>query len=412
MKIKVKSFEAWKFIMISLVFLSYCTCIMPGKYAQAIYENYLDNGIFGMAFFFVLVGFGIGTHYYKKFVNLTREDYLGFLGKKLGILYPLYIVMQTLFLIVALSSHPASQEIKTLIIKYIISIPMLQSLLPGCYQALNPVSWFVSEIFLIYLLAPVLGMLAARMKRDLKKSGLVMAGLIMVYGITAGPVASGMGLEKDMPYLLPMNLLSFCIGVWLANFRLNIRIETDRAAGRNLLTCAEIVVIAVAVFIYLETVGKYSSFSAALLRLLIYILIVFVFSYDGGIISNLFISLPFGILSSMVFDFYLIQYFVIRYIGTAIQKRLGSSSKGIIISVVLTYVICWCAVLVIKIIRKAYRKLRYRVSSFAGDLGAEGVVDDYLDDGYEELDMSNVNTENYDRSRLDSMAIEVPDVDE
>ena len=55
MKVKAKSFEAWKVIMITLVFLSYCVGMMPGEKAQAVYDKYLDNGIFGMAFFFVLV---------------------------------------------------------------------------------------------------------------------------------------------------------------------------------------------------------------------------------------------------------------------------------------------------------------------------------------------------------------------
>ena len=194
MKVKAKSFEAWKVIMITLVFLSYCVGMMPGEKAQAVYDKYLDNGIFGMAFFFVLVGFGIGIHYHKKFINLNKKNYLEFLGKKLGILYPLYMIMQTVFLILALCSHPGSQEIKTLIVKYIISIPMLQTMIPkaGYYMALNPVSWFVSAIFLIYLLAPVIGMLAARMKRDLKRSGLVIAGLIVVYIIVAGPLADAM----------------------------------------------------------------------------------------------------------------------------------------------------------------------------------------------------------------------------
>ena len=101
MKVKAKSFEAWKVIMITLVFLSYCVGMMPGEKAQAVYDKYLDNGIFGMAFFFVLVGFGIGIHYHKKFINLNKKNYLEFLGKKLGILYPLYMIMQTVFLILA-----------------------------------------------------------------------------------------------------------------------------------------------------------------------------------------------------------------------------------------------------------------------------------------------------------------------
>lgn len=413
MKVKAKSFEAWKVIMITLVFLSYCVGMMPGEKAQAVYDKYLDNGIFGMAFFFVLVGFGIGIHYHKKFINLNKKNYLEFLGKKLGILYPLYMIMQTVFLILALCSHPGSQEIKTLIVKYIISIPMLQAMIPkaGYYMALNPVSWFVSAIFLIYLLAPVIGMLAARMKRDLKRSGLVIVGLIVVYIIVAGPLADAMVLKQDMPYLFLMNLILFCIGVWLANFRLNIRIETDRSAGRNLLTGAELVVLVAAVLIYLGTVGKY-GIPTALLRLLLYVLIVMVFSYDGGMISHIFTLSPFGILSSMVFDFYLTQYFVIRYIGTPIQKRFGDSGKDIVISIILAYIINWCIVLVIKVIKKIYRKLRYRVSSFAGDLGTDGVVDDYLDDGYEEIDQTNINTEAYDRSRLDPMAVEITETED
>ena len=70
-----------------------------GEKAQAVYDKYLDNGIFGMAFFFVLVGFGIGIHYHKKFINLNKKNYLEFLGKKLGNLYPLKMIMQTEFLI-------------------------------------------------------------------------------------------------------------------------------------------------------------------------------------------------------------------------------------------------------------------------------------------------------------------------
>ena len=37
MKVKAKSFEAWKVIMITLVFLSYCVGMMPGEKAQAVY---------------------------------------------------------------------------------------------------------------------------------------------------------------------------------------------------------------------------------------------------------------------------------------------------------------------------------------------------------------------------------------
>lgn len=80
--------------------------------AQAVYDKYLDNGIFGMAFFFVLVGFGIGIHYHKKFINLNKKNYLEFLGKKLGILYPLYMIMQTVFLILALCTIPVHRKLK------------------------------------------------------------------------------------------------------------------------------------------------------------------------------------------------------------------------------------------------------------------------------------------------------------
>lgn len=371
MKIRVKSFEAWRFFMISTVFISHCTFVMTNDRATEFFYHYMNNGVYGVTFFFLLSGFCLNLGYSEKLAALNKDTYKSFVWKRIKKVYPTYIVMQTLCLVAEIIKNPAADTMKELLWKYVISIPMLQMLIPNkkVYVSINGVSWFMSALFLIYLITPVIIMLASSVREQKGKNAMILLALILLYigmGLYSARYLETGDAREFMTRSLPVDVIVFCFGVFLSNLRMVFhREESDRNGIRIMgMTVLEIAVIVLAVWFYFQTL-RIPLWKTDLEKILVFMLLIFVYSYDGGILSKVFAWKPFLILGAVSFEFYLIHYFVVRHIAVWLQGKIGNTNRDNLLILILCFVATWGVCVLIEMIKKRLQSRKRKAVSAA-----------------------------------------------
>ncbi len=371
MKIRVKSFEAWRFFMISTVFLAHCGFVMTNDRATEFFYHYMNNGVYGVTFFFLLSGFCLNLGYSEKLGALNKDTYKSFIWKRIKKVYPTYIVMQTLCLVAAIIKNPAADTVKELLWRYVISIPMLQMLIPNkkVYVSINGVSWFMSALFLIYLITPVIIMLASSVREQKGKNAMILLALILLYigmGLYSARYLETGDAREFMTRSLPVDIVVFCFGVFLANFRMVFHREEPNRSGIRIIgmTVLEIAVIVLAVWSYFETLRN-PMWNTYLEKILVFMLLIFVYSYDGGILSKVFAWKPFLILGTVSFEFYLIHYFVVRYIAVWLQEKIGNTNRDNLLILILCFVATWGVCVLIEMIKKRLQNRKRKAVSAA-----------------------------------------------
>lgn len=73
----IKPLTTLRFIMAIVIFISHLTLIPTIKF-----DNFLNNGGYGVIFFFILSGFVIAINYKDKFQSITKQNWLDFVKKE------------------------------------------------------------------------------------------------------------------------------------------------------------------------------------------------------------------------------------------------------------------------------------------------------------------------------------------
>lgn len=147
----INALTSVRFYLFLSIFVSHFFFIKKSQIGNFLFENFLYNGNFAVTFFFILSGFCIALGYSDKFQVLDFDKIKNFIMKRIMKLYPLYILTGFIGLIIAIVTK------KVLWVKLcefiFLYMTMIQSFLKN-YSMFNSVAWFVSAIFLCYLLTP------------------------------------------------------------------------------------------------------------------------------------------------------------------------------------------------------------------------------------------------------------------
>lgn len=118
-----------------------------------IYENIFNNGGFSVTFFILLSGFVITLGYKENFKQLTKKNYIAFIKSRIRKLYPLYCVtMLYAFFFEIFTGNDISHKS---ILKLFNALTMTQTLTVEYYDAFNSALWYISCLFVLYLLTPL-----------------------------------------------------------------------------------------------------------------------------------------------------------------------------------------------------------------------------------------------------------------
>ncbi len=154
---RINSLTGLRAVVMMTVFCSHLWYLAETPF-HGVYA-WIDNGRLGVNFFLVLSGFVLALGYSKKLNADNIKQDVRFVKNRFSKIYIPYLITTILAIpwyIFIVSLGEGSVNVKLLLIRLVINIGMVQSAVPfeKYSTSINDVSWFISTIFIIYLITP------------------------------------------------------------------------------------------------------------------------------------------------------------------------------------------------------------------------------------------------------------------
>lgn len=360
---KINSLTSLRFFMCMIVVIAHME-FLGGSDSPNFFNYYLQNAAVAVDFFFVLSGFGLTLSFNRKPSGLIGSYSLGkAVGYASGRVNKLYKV----YLITMLCAIPADflekvfrgQSVLAATAKTGVNILIAPTLLQSASgllavsHGLNGVAWFLSCLFILYMVYPLL----ERLNGKIRVKDMVLPVMAIALGVTSvvhrvfvsletsfAPGGLTLDLSHGSPYMRVFHLF---LGMLLADLVIK-RDGNITGVKATVFECAAVC------FAFLMTVFGNRIFYGELVEIknLLYLLsamlVVYVFAIcRGGVSSILENGVLVGLGNAAMYIF-LIHYVVRQTLGIILYEFLESSVLLNTIVVVMIIVITglgawWCA---------------------------------------------------------------------
>ena len=285
-------------------------------------------GVHWMTFCFIYSGFFTAMHH-RFGPGYSLRDHGRFMWKKVAKLYPLHLLGIVWGIVVAwLVWDVHTVNLKALLAQLTLTSPWIPD--RQYYFAINPVAWYISDLFFLYLTAPLLVRLLRRCRPALQAVAVI---VLLALEFTAGYCMTGEnGMTATGLYLLfefpPIRLLDFAIGIVLYNLtretwwtRLQSRVTTRNATIIELggIATAAILFQIEKLFLFDHCYRACCVVAPGIVVLLATFLLT---AANGGLVSRALSLKPVVALTTIGAEIYLLQYDVYFLMDPAFQ-RLG-----------------------------------------------------------------------------------------
>lgn len=144
---RILSLDGVRFIMCCTIFIGHCIWLNDYKYGY-IHQIFFQNSSLALDYFFMLSGFGMYLNYYN-----TKHIFGG--GKLIKKGYIVYVFSMLLYLPFVILGY---MKVKSFVVLFLLNLTLLQSLIPSTAfsHGINGVCWFLSSLFCILYLSPIL----------------------------------------------------------------------------------------------------------------------------------------------------------------------------------------------------------------------------------------------------------------
>ncbi len=301
----IRSLTSFRFVFALMVFLSHTSFVTQEGSWFLDYKVWLKQGFIGVNFFFILSGFILSYNYYDKFSTLHYPSIVRFYWKRFLKIYPSTWVMLLLSFYFAQELWTNRNYISILLSNFL----LVQAWVPnnGYQWFLNPPAWSLSVEIFFYFLFPFL--IASLHKVKWTTGIIIVLGFILVQGVAIW-FLDDPSIAKFWFYLFPLsNLALFLCGIGLYIMYKGIPLHHSIMRG----TALEIV----AIFVVIGCVAWHQQVPENF-RFVIYYLpsaaaLIFVFSFEQGMISKFLGNRVFVYLGNISFQFYLLHFLAIWF---------------------------------------------------------------------------------------------------
>lgn len=171
---RIDSLTSMRFWMMVIIFLSHLEFFKLYEYGD-VYMKYFHNPAVAVDFFFMLSGFGL-AYSDKKVEKIGLKSSLMFGIERVKKIYGCYVAMLIFCIPYCLlwdieSGKNIIQSVVTTIVKLCMGLTMLQSAtgLSSISHLLNGVGWFLSTLFVLYILCPTILKLNEKIEKRIKR---------------------------------------------------------------------------------------------------------------------------------------------------------------------------------------------------------------------------------------------------
>lgn len=355
-KKRINTLTSIRFLMIIAIVISHFE-FLNSKFYLAHFHN---TGV-AVSFFFMLSGFGLTyslNHNDKKKASILDEHWTlrkcyQYARNKMGKLWRWYlltmIVMIPYSFIETLKNHSLFITTALTAFKAFISYFYLQSAfgLARFTHAFNSVCWFVSCLFLLYMVFPFLYRFINK-RQSIKLWMLIMFICKIVALVIFSALDAYLGRlspsQSFFSYVTPyVRIYDFMIGMLFSQYFMKTQEKQNKSVSTNL---AEIVITIVALFWYFEEYATFTGlpyYVVSSIDYLISFLILMIFAKEAGMISKLLLNKHLIILGNLTMYIYLFHYPVRVYVGELIRYlpfSTGMNSVLIILMILVITMIC------------------------------------------------------------------------
>lgn len=181
---RLRQLDGLRFIMFCVILLSHFEFLWNYPYG-AFYRRFLYNSTMGVDYFFLLSGFGI--YYSSRDQVKMRTGGISFAIRKIRKVYPLYVVSLLLsypYAVMLMRTYRTDwlYPIVTNLILLLLALTLLQELsgMMVLSHAINGVGWFLSTLFLSYMLCPWFRRITERHSGSRRKTVGLWGGVILL----------------------------------------------------------------------------------------------------------------------------------------------------------------------------------------------------------------------------------------
>ena len=332
---RIDSLTGLRAVVMMTVFCSHLSYLKETPFRG--FYSLINNGRFGVNYFLLLSGFVLALRYSSGVNENNIIQDVQFIKKRISKIFIPYLI--TMILAIPLYIYTVTFEeglfsIKLFISRLIINIGMIQSAIPFARYSIsiNHVSWFISTIFIIYLLTPGILRLNNKVAKHntLLKQGFLIFAVLFFYCCVymliryieyVRFVDSGLSIIyrnpiiRIFPFLL--GIIAFNIYSLLSDFRIK--------------NGSFVEIPAIAAFFLWWIIADDTGLPTLVTEcadMLISMLVILIFALsDRGVVSGLLSKDKMLKMETISMEFYLIHYLVINY-GMIAAKHFGFD-KGI-----------------------------------------------------------------------------------
>ena len=332
-----KPLTSLRAFVVFFVFITHLRFLYQGADILDFHEAYMGNGDICVTFFFVLSGLVFSLGYGERFKRLSLRDWAGFVWKRLKKLYPLYIVTILVMLAWDAVNYPnLALYLRGQARDLLLAVTLTQTYFPwiGTSMIYNGAAWFLSAMFAIYLVTPLLLRLNCFVRNRPWASCLVLALAIaghcayqtyLVYGGFSDLMRSELG------YFNPAGrVIQFVAGIMLGNLVLMaedgkrvVSLKDDPVLAGGLEFAA--VLLWLGAFVFMPTIARelvpegapigFQYLISYPVHLLTSCFLVWVFAQGAGGVSHALSARPLVELGKVSYEFFLIHWVVIHALG-------------------------------------------------------------------------------------------------
>ena len=290
---------------------------------------FTSSGYYGVSVFLILSGFLMTYNHYGEEFSFSLIESIKYAVNKIKNLYPLHIICtiaMTPFLFIGDYIEPTLN----IILSIITNILLIQEWLPLQIFSINGVSWFISVLFLAYIVFPFFVRYMENHFNN-KKAILFLIVLFIFQIIVAilDSKAINIGInsiliKNDLSYWLVYEfafarLIDFLIGCCLGY----CFIHKNKDAGKDYTIYEIVIILLQIVSMVLSAVYKKVSWRYTVVFTPFIVLLIYVFALEKGKISKMNNNKFVKYLSKISRVGFIIHYVVFRYMSSLVAYVLG-----------------------------------------------------------------------------------------
>lgn len=265
---------------------------------------FVSTGAIFMTAFFMLSGISLAYNYEDKDL-LCLDGYIRFIKKRIISIYPAYIILYVLIVLKFILTKTMNLTLLQNFVVLPVELTLLQSVFGNSFCTLhNGGTWFVSCIFICYLLFPFL----CRIIMQISKKQIIILSLLIYCILTWAPVVEHF-MSYSSIYANPFfRILEFLLGICLIRI---LKLFTHPSQKCSIIMC---VVIHVLLLMFVTIIKHWFKINPYCLYNFIVVPAFFFLFYFGINIENAKIDALFNgkvlkYLSKSSYVFFLVQFF-------------------------------------------------------------------------------------------------------